>query len=471
VNLGLRYEFETKPGVKNNVYSRLDLASGKLLAAGRNASGKLDLKNDYMNLGPRLGLAYSLDSKTVIRSGFGFFYSQIWGDNGNFVAYPGFTGSRVFEDQGIGRAQPFAFREGFPVEQVPSILDPLAEFAAATANRPLDHNGPTYNPTDTLSSNIQWNLGVQRSLGDRLVLDVAYVASKSTHLGRSTPINNPGLERAADVVLRGVRLQDARPFPTVAGFNAVFYDANASYHSLQIRGTRRFSSGLSVDANYTFSKNLDNATTLGEAFQIPWQYFQIERALSTLDRTHVMTAGWVYELPFAKGRRFGDQRLVRAILGGFQVNGVFSAATGLPGTITQQRRNLILQSQRPDVVSPVNLGGRLESPVFEGAGARRWLIRPGDSAFPFTASSQVGFGNLGRNTSRGPGFWNMNLGVFRSVSFTERLRIQIRAEAYNAFNHVNYLNPASRDISNANYGLILSAADGRQVQLGLRLEF
>ena len=103
----MRYEVETKPGIKNNVYSRLDLATGNLLVANRNSSSKLDLKNDYWNMAPRLGLAYSLNDKTVIRLGFGIFYSQIWGDNGNFVNYPGYTGSRVFDDQGVGKAQPF----------------------------------------------------------------------------------------------------------------------------------------------------------------------------------------------------------------------------------------------------------------------------------------------------------------------------------------------------------------------------
>lgn len=472
LNLGLRYEFETPQISKNNLYSRVDLTTGRLLVAGRNASRNLDLITDYWNLAPRLGFALSINPKTVIRSGFAIFYSQTWIDNGELVAYPGFTATQTFPDQGLGRAQPFTLTQGFPVEpgsqQVP---DPLALAAAATPARPLPVSSITYNATDRLPYNIQWNFGLQREVGLGMVLDLSYVASRGVRLSRTIPVNQPRLEQSPAVVIDRVPIQQVRPFPTFSAFSAVFYDATSNYHSLQTKLTRRFSAGFQLDANYTFSKNIDTASHLADSFQIPWQFASIERALSSLDRPHVATAGWVYELPFGKNRRWlSGNRVLAALAGGFQINGLFSASSGQPFTIRQRNTNLILSAQRPDVIDPSRLNGRGGEAVFEGP-ARRWLLAPTDPRFPFRASSNLGFGNLGRNTAREAGFYNFNLGIFRMIRIREGMRLELRFEGYNALNTVNWLGPASADIDNANYGLITATAPARQMQVGIRLAF
>ena len=469
LNLGLRYEFETKQAVKNDIYSRVDLKSGNLLVAGRNASRNLDLKNDFLNFSPRLGVAYSLNDKTVIRSGFAVFHSNFWVDNGEMVAYPGFTGSEAFVDQGTGRPQPFTFSQGFPVAQVPVVTDPLALFSAASVSRPLSVATVTYNANDKLPANYQWNLSVQRRLPFDTILDLAYVGSRSLHLARTIAINQPAFDQASKVVIDRVPIQQLRPFPKFAAFSAVFYDATANYHSLQIKATRRFSKGLSVDANYTFSKNIDTASRANDSFQIPWQFPQLERALSNFDRTHVFTAGAVYELPFGQGKAWLRDGVLSHVLGRFQFNTIFSASSGVPLTITQNNTNTILSAQRPNAIDPNNLDGRLSTPVFEGQ-ARRWLIAATDPAFPFAQSSNIGIGTLGRNTSREPGFWNVNLSLFKRVPITEKVRLELRFEAFNAFNHVNYIEP-STNIVNVGYGLITGAAPPRRMQLGARLSF
>jgi hypothetical protein len=470
LNLGLRYEFETKQAVKNNIYSRVDLRTGELLVAGRNASKNLNVVNDYLNFAPRLGVSYALNDKTVVRSGFAIFYSNFWVDNGEQVAYPGFTATQAFVDQGTGRAQPFTFSQGFPVAQVPVVTDPVALFAAATAARPLPVGAVTYNPDDKLPANYQWNLSVQRTFWFDTVVDAAYVGSRSVHLARTFPINNPPLDKASQVVIDRVPIQNVRPFPRFTGFNAVFYDATSNYHSLQLRATRRFSRGLSIDGNYTFSKNIDTASRESDSFQIPWQFPGLERALSSLDRTHVFTVGAVYELPFGRGKSWLSEGVLAHIVGGFQLNGIVSASSGVPLTITQNNTNTILQTQRPNVKDPNNVSGRVAEPSFV-QGGRRWLIPATDPAFPFTQSSNVGIGNLGRNTSREPGYINYDLSLFRHVPITERVALQFRVEAFNAFNRVNYREPSSTNIVNANYGLITAAAPPRRVQLSARLTF
>jgi hypothetical protein len=469
LNLGLRYEFETKQIVKNNVYSRVDRDTGQLLVAGQNASRNLNLNNDWVNFSPRLGLAYSLNDRTVIRTGFAVFHSNFWLDNGEIVTYPGFTSSRAFVDQGVGRAQPFRYSEGFPVGDIAPVTDPLTEFAKATPAAPLPVPAVSYTPNDKLPYSFQWNLGVQRDLGWNTVVDVSYVGSRGVYLARTVAANNPGLERATDVVINRVPIQQVRPFPNLGAFNAVNYDATSIYNSLQTKATRRFSSGFSLDVNYTFSKNIDTSSHLEDSFQIPWQYANIERALSSLDRPHVFTMGWVYELPFGRGKPLlANNAVLSALIGGWQLNGLVSASSGPLSTITQTNTNLILANQRPDVIDPSNLGGHVDEPTFEGP-ARRWLIAPSDPAFPFRPSCSTCIGNLGRNTSRDPGFQNWNLGLFRMIPLWERARLELRLEAYNALNHVNFHGPASTNIDSADFGLITTAAPARQLQIGARI--
>jgi hypothetical protein len=472
LNLGLRYEFETRQIVKNDVYSRVDMNTGELLVAGRNASRNLNLENDWFNLSPRLGFAYSLNDKTVIRSGLAVFHANFWIDNGEMLSYPGWTGSRAFVDQGVGRAQDFRLWQGMPLEGLQQLTDPFEELQKAVAsNSPLPVGSPTYADSASLPRTTQWNFGVQRSLPWNTVLEVAYVASRSANQARSIPANNPGLEMAEAVNIRNVRLQDVRPYPQYTNFNTVLYDATADYHSMQVNLTRRFSSGFSMDGSFTWSKNTDSASGFSDSNQIPWQFPGIEHALSNLDRPRMATFGWIWDLPVGRGRRFlNSNRAASLIFGGFKINGIFSASDGLPLTITQRNANLILSAQRPNVIDPNNLSGKVDTPQFSGA-ARTWLIPVTDPTFPFANSGNLEIGNLGRNTTREPGFVNLNLSVFRNFTITERFQLEFRAEAYNALNHVNYREPGSRNINDANYGLITAAAPARQMQMGLRLSF
>lgn len=448
LNLGLRYEFETNQIVKNNVYSRVELGTGKLLVAGRNASRNLNLQNDYLNFSPRIGAAYSLDDRTVLRTGFAVFHSNIWVNNGERVAYRGWTSAQAFPDPGIGRSQPFTFAQGFPNEAANVVSDPLALAAAATPARPLSVTSLTYDGRDRMPYSFQWNLGIQRDVGFSTVVDLSYVGSRSVKLSNNVPANQPNLDRAADVVINRIPIQSVRPYPAYTGFSAVLYNAQGIYNSFQAKATRRFSRGLSVDVNYTFSKNIDTASNFADSFQIPWQYASIERALSGLDRPHVFTIGAVYELPFGRRQKWlAGNRVLSAIAGGWQVNSLLSASSGLPFTIRQTNTNTILSAQRPDVADPSRLDGKVDEPSFDGPGGRRWLIAPGQPGFPFRASSNVGIGNLGRNTGREPGFWNLNASVFRSLAITERVRLELRFEGYNALNHVNYREPASANMT------------------------
>ncbi|MBI4910654.1 MAG: carboxypeptidase regulatory-like domain-containing protein [Acidobacteria bacterium] len=470
LNLGLRQDMETRQIIKNDVYSRVDPGTGDLLVPGRNASRNLNLSTHWNSVAPRFGTAYSLGDKTVIRTGVALFYSTFWVNNGTLVTYPGWTVSQAFPDQGLGKAQPFTFSQGFPVESVTGVSDPLEVFRSATPQKPLTVESVTYRQSEGLPRSLQWNFGIQRKLPFRSVIETAYVASRADRLARSTPGNSPTLDRAPEAVIQRKPIQQLRPFSNVGAFNVVSYDGTADYHSLQIKVNRRFSGGFSVNANFTFSKNMDSFSNYQGSYQIPWQFPEIEHALSTLDRTRMLTIGWLWRLPFGKGQPlFGGNRLFSAVLGGFQFNGIMKANDGMPLTIRQSNTNTILSAQRPDVIDPSNLSGRVAEPAFLGAN-RVWLIEPGSPGFPFQPSSNVGIGNLGRNTTRAPGSLNFNLSLFREFRATDTVKLQLRVEAFNAMNHVNFLRP-DVNISNAAFGRISNASPARQLQLGLRMSF
>ncbi len=161
-----------------------------------------------------------------------------------------------------------------------------------------------------------------------------------------------------------------------------------------------------------------------------------------------------------------------------------SIASGSPLTITQNRDNRVLNSQRPDLLAGRDARGQLSNPVYDQQrGGLRWLapLLQLDSTggvvtgqpnpdFAFARSSATGFGTLGRNTARAPGFVNFNLSVFRKFQLTERQRLEVRAEAFNAFNHPNF-GPPQRNIDNADFGLTTTVRDPRQIQIGVKYIF
>ena len=153
VNLGLRYEYESPMWVDNNVHSRLDITPGsigRLLVADQNASRSLDLDGDKLNVAPRVGAAYSLNDKTVVRSAFGLFYGQIFSNLGGVVLYPGFTVTRDFPTRGTGVAQDFTLSQGHPLDAVQDLDDPFFVERNASPLRPLVDNSNQFGSVSPL---------------------------------------------------------------------------------------------------------------------------------------------------------------------------------------------------------------------------------------------------------------------------------------------------------------------------------
>ncbi len=498
LNLGLRWDYESPMTTANNEYSRIDPTTGQALFAGKNASDTLNLQASKLNFGPRIGVAYSPTPKTVIRSGFGIFYSQLFSLVGGQVLFPGYTVVQSFANLGTGVPQPFRLNQGMPSVVTQNIQNPQANIAQFTGpSNPLtltDYDG--FTQASPLPYAEEWNFGIQRQIAKGTILDANYVGSHGVHLAINLPTNtvpyNPALDTALAQANTTLTTQMARPFPGIGSFNSLNMEGTASYHALQISVRRQYGSNLTFIANYTRSKSIDDASGLYSFSQpsglnlgqFPNQFLSLNKGLSEFDRPNIFTTAIQYR---TKGNRW-----VR----NFEFYPILTARSGIPLYIGQSNDNPAqtgTDQQRPNLVNPsVSLytpetpnGTGVQyllpvsspnfplapvGPYFVGSGSARTLMIPAE------------IGTLGRNVVRGPGELDLDISVGRAFDLTEKLKFTIRAEAYNATNHTNFeapstslalaANSAGQPYFNSpNFGVITGANPARFLQLVARFDF
>lgn len=249
-----------------------------------------------------------------------------------------------------------------------------------------------------------WNFTLERKLPQNLVTSVAYVGMNSVHLLADVDINSgyPGSGTSGLPYYPQFR----RTLPTQ------MWDGGLSshYHSLQVASRRAFSNGLMLQAAYTFSKAIDYVDDDGSVTPA-WNWgpvFQRNRATAGFDSTHVLQIGWVYELPFGKGKMLAQNGIAGAILGNWQVNGVMAAYTGTPFTVSAPGTSL----NAPDNIQTANQA-KTNVDRIGNVGPGQFYYDPAAFA-PVTAIAT--FGNSGRNILRGPGTWNPDLDITREFS-------------------------------------------------------
>jgi hypothetical protein len=490
VNLGLRYEFESAMTSSNNIYSRIDTNTGQVLFAGINASPSLNLNPSKRNFAPRLGVAYRVTPKTVLRSGFGLFYSQIFSDLGAQVLFPGYTISQSFDSLGTGVAQPFSLTQGMPLVAVQNLKNPQATLSQFGPTNPLAGTAQ-FAQAGPLPYAAEWNFGVQRELARGLIVETNYVGTSGVHLPLNVPYNSIPFAAATQVaqVNTTAFTQSLRPFPSDAGFSALTMAGHSSYHGLQVTARKQYGSNLAFVASYTRSKSIDDGSGLfsfsqPQVFdqgQFTAQYRSVDRAVSAFDRPNTFSGTLQY--------RTGGPRWLR----GFEIDPIIAARDGLPLSITQSNNlNSAGRGLRPNLINgnsyyvtsyangtgiqfltPVNTAGFSLGPVgplFTGTGAARTLVLP------------AGIGSLGRNTVRPPGEFDLDMAVGREIPIHERLHLRVRLEAFNLLNHTNLLAPATSLTATTNaagqpiysapgFGLITSSRAARFLQLVARIEF
>jgi hypothetical protein len=494
LNLGLRDEYESAMTTSNGMFSRVNPATGQMLVAGVNASASLNLSPPKINFGPRVGFAYALDPKTVVRSAFGIFYYQLFANLGGVLNFTGYTLNQSYNSLGRGVPQAFSLTQGMSLPLVQN-FNPLQVMAAASPSNPLTPTG-FYSDVSHLPENLQWNFGIQREIARGTVVEATYVGSHAYHLPLYIRDNVlPSFQIAQMLVAtdNNVQTQLYRPFPNLNGWSEIRNVGDSEYDSLQLRFSRELSRSVSVMANYTFAKAMDDGSgtftntqpsNVVDSGQLPQIALNIEHAPSVFDRRHSFTAAPRYTI--TNGPRW---------IHNLDFTGVFIARSGLPVNIYQNNLYPDAVQQRPDITGP---GFLLYAPQETTVGTGiRYLRATTDPQFPLTPTGPLfitvsgksvmvlpaAIGNIGREIARAPGDWNLNLSAGRRFHIREKLTMQLRAEAYNMFNHTNLLMPASNlsviantsnqtaSFNSPGYGLITTARSARFMQMVARFEF
>jgi hypothetical protein len=457
LNYGVRYEFYPYP--THDHFGGLNYDPNTNLAYLGGLGGVPS--NTGMELGhgqfaPRMGIAYRLNEKTVIRTGFG-----ISSDPEPFLDVINFYPATISQQLNGATSYQAAgnLTSGLPAFAGPDLSQgkiPLPTYVGTDFYPKAFHRGYTE----------AYNLTLQRDLGKGLNAQAAYVGNRGVRLIAFQNVNaaGPGAGRA------GTPLNQLWGNSNTIGMYAPIN--GGSYNALQTQVTRRVA-GAQVGVVYTYSKAINYADNETSGLRWNWEpMLRANKALAGFDRTHNFQLWAVYASPFGRGKHWARQGISAAILGGWTLSPVLSRESGTPFTIGSSGASLNApgNSQDADQVLPTVkiLGGHgPNSPYFD--------------PYAFAPVTGVRFGTSGRNIVRGPGVFNLNASLIREFNFTERFKLQFRAEGYGVTNTPQFGNPGAT-VSNAkfvngvitNYGgydMITSAAGQRQIRFALRLSF
>lgn len=427
LNYGVRFERYPAATRDHRGVERYDVETDKVYVGGLGGVPEdTGMDTGWGMFVPRIGIAYRATDRTVIRAGYGTSVDpntfRYWRDAYPAVISLQLSGNNQFQAAG-------SLRTGIPAVTGPDLTQGVID---------LPRNvGTTTFPRDFRRGYIHsYNATIQQELGAGFTGQVAYVGSRAIRQMAIVNLNaagpgggNPGRTLFA----RTGRIADIRQ---VTPFNTAFYD------SLQVQVNRRLVPDAQIGLAYTWSKSINyadnNDSTLTRSYAPEWGF---NRAAAGFDRTHNLQVFGIYELPFGRGRRWATTGPVAWLAGGWQLNGILSALTGAPFTVTASGAS-------------VNAPGNTQTADQVKADVRvNGLIGPGERWFDPTAFAPVTavrFGTSGRNTLRGPGQINLDASLFRNFRLTERFNMQFRAEAFNVSNTPAFNNPGA-DISRATF--------------------
>jgi hypothetical protein len=469
LNLGLRYELGTPQWEDDNYLTNFDPATRTLLQA-RDGSiyDRALVHPDGNNFGPRIGAAYSLDEKTVIRSAFGISYvlfNRLGGENLLSFNGPHVVPVTITQQPSQGPCAP---------NQAPSTcFRPTQDGYPEGLNVPANFNPingrVNYIPPDTNTGNIKsWHVTVQRELWENFVVDVAYVGNSSENLvilgdyNQARP-NAPG---------ENTPLQARRPIQGYQFIQSAFDGGKGDYQALQVKVERRYIRGFYLLNSFTWSRARDNAsghleTANGDNSRVNYADVASEFGLSGYNQPLNNTTTVVWELPFGRDRRWANDLspVLEGVLGGWRLTAINTMASGLPVNLSYSPSAAFQVSGAPTYRPNVN--GDVYAPDGE-QNLNNWFNKanitvPTDSSQPF--------GNAPRNVARGPALYTLDMGLHKGFGLFGRSRLEFRVEAFNVLNKTNLGAPNS-NVSNTNFGTITTlATPARQIQLGVKFDF
>jgi hypothetical protein len=465
LNLGLRYEYATPIWERDNILTNFDPATRTMVTAKDGSiSDRALVDPDRNNFGPRLGFAFTPREKTVIRGGYGVgyvHYNRAGGGNLLPINGPQVVNAVVNQTNPLDPAF-VPTQSGYPA----GLADPR-QFNPLTANI-------TYMPRDIQDGRVQnWYLSVQREIGPRMLVDVAYVGNRADNLLLFANINQAAPNNAAGTL----SLQSRRPISTFSDITYAFDGGRSEYRALQLKYDWRMKADVSLLNAFTWSRAMDNgAASLENAngnFPAPQDFNNLgaEWSTSGYDQPFNNTTSLVFGLPFGRGRMFagGVSAPVDAIIGGWRLAGVNTVTSGVPVTFVYSSAALAVVSgiaqdfrgannYRPNVVCDPTIDNPTITAYFNTA----CVVAPTDLSQPF--------GNAPRNSVQGPIFWQLDASLTKQIVFGKTANVEVRLEAFNVLNRTNFFAPSGNRSTGA-FGTITGTYDARQLQFGVKVNW
>ena len=399
------------------------------------------LRSRPLRFSPRIGIAWIIphSGETVVRAGYGVYTNQ--------AAYSVL--------QNLAENIPFFLNKTVKNTSATCVSTPC------TINNILSFNpargsigANSVNHTFAIEYNEVWNLSLERPISRNTALELEYVGSRTVHADSSTALNLPPIGSVA-------------PFPNLAPFTTIRWDGWASFHSLTVKASRRFTKGLSFEGSYTWSRSIDDASDAGTTnaeLNLPQNIYAndlaVEKASSSFDHRNRVTANLVYDLPFASRSSGWLHRTV----GGWRASGNFIAQSGAPFTVNLSAANDVAHIglvngnnlERPNVSGNPNSGPKTPQAWFNAAA--------------FTLPTALSFGDTPRNDVIGPGLVDLDASLQKEASLHESLKVQFRFDVFNVLNRPNF-NLPGRIFGSSTFDTITSAQDPRELQFALKLMF
>jgi hypothetical protein len=399
-----------------------------------------------------LGISYNPGGgKMVIRAGAGLFYQPPF-----LEAFNNMVDSAPFSPQVQLFRIPFANPYVSTTNPFPAQFGPRIPPSSVTFDTPLSL-AVSYARDWKPSRVMNWNLTVERQLAGDLLVRGSYIGSKGTHLSYNTDVNAPLPSATATADDEDAR----RPYQQFVQVTQNSSGANSIFHALQLLAEKRFSHGFSLSANYTWSKSIDPvsyATDLDGINVINPYNVNAYRAVSDFNAPHRFVLNYLWQLPSPSAG------LKKTILGEWQTSAIWMWQSGFPlnissGNDTSFSLPTVGNDQAQLLCAPQYTSGSQTERIGSWFDTKCFGV-PADNTF----------GNVGRNTLIGPGTFNLDFGAHKMFTLTERMKLQFRAELFNAFNHALLNNPDTT-VADGTFGRITSARAPRTVQLALKLGF
>ncbi len=492
LNLGFRYDLYTQPIDIRDRGGLFDIDKARFAVPGKDGYTRGIVDGDHNNFGPRVGFAYQVKRRLVVRGGYGIFYglrdqnqevTQLAGNNPNTPALiaPVVTASSTI-------APPYTINT--PVRAGPTATTLEAYSAASPLTRTIRSQGFHDARFPRLE---QYNFSLQFQPSEALLIETSYQGARGRDLASLfINVNQVPFEYA----LNGRNIQSQRPYPMINGvIIPSFSRAKSNYNAFNLRVEKRHRNGLNFLMNYTWQKNMEEGGSGPSAFtqnggtSISLDTYNLSRetGLAPIDVAHIFNVSYGYELPWGPGKRWlNGNRMVGKVVGGWQVNGITTMRGGFPTDIRTNRL--------PPIFNTFNVPDRVKGEPIQVKSGRGpdSFFNPAAFRVPGTTPSTTGapiqlYGDSARRVARGPGSVNFDFSLFKQVSFSERIRLQFRAEAFNLTNTPTFSLASSNsppmtcigrtpgsacNDNNPQFGKLSgSQATGRQIQFGLKLLF